>query len=59
MTMVHHAHTPQPRLFETPEAEEKCRHLALQSFVSLVCLDCGEVTETHDELTGLAVYDKG
>ena len=33
----------------------RCRHLAVQSVITTVCLDCGDITEAHDQLTGLAV----
>jgi hypothetical protein len=45
--------TPQP----TPEL--RCRHLALQVIVGVICNECGEFVEAHDQITGLPLYPKG
>jgi hypothetical protein len=42
-----------------PRIEMRCRHLACQSVVETVCLDCGKVIEMHDEMTGMPIYRKG
>jgi hypothetical protein len=34
------------------QIELRCRHLALQSVVETVCMDCGEFVEAHDQITG-------
>lgn len=39
----------------TPGPEQRCRHLAVQTIVTSICLDCGDITEAHDELTGIEV----